>query len=54
MSLIKYGIRSIDVIDFDYPYWDTRDDTIDKCSRESLDLMYRFVLKLVYETPSYR
>ena len=54
MSLIKYGIRSIDVIDFDYPYWDTRDDTIDKCSRESLDLMYRFALKLVYEVPGYR
>ena len=54
MSLIKYGIRSIDVIDFDYPYWDTGDDTIDKCSRESLDLMYRFVLKLVYAVPAYR
>jgi hypothetical protein len=54
MSLIKYGIRSIDVIDFDYPYWDTGDDTVDKCSRESLDLMYRFVLKLVYEVPGYR
>jgi glutaminyl-peptide cyclotransferase len=54
MSLIKYGIRSIDVIDFDYPYWDTRDDTIDKCSRESIDVMYRLVLKLVYEVPGYR
>lgn len=53
MSLIKYGIRSIDVIDFDYPYWDTKHDTIDKCSRESLDLMYRFVLKIVYGISSY-
>jgi glutaminyl-peptide cyclotransferase len=53
MSLIKYGIRSVDIIDFDYPYWDTKDDTVDKCSRESLDLMYSFVLKLVYRVSSY-
>jgi glutaminyl-peptide cyclotransferase len=53
MSLIKYGIRSIDVIDFDYPYWDTKDDTIDKCSRESLDVIYRFVLQIVYHRSNY-
>jgi glutaminyl-peptide cyclotransferase len=53
LSLISYGIRSIDIIDFDYPYWDTKDDTIDKCSRESIDLMFRFALKLVYPRPHY-
>jgi glutaminyl-peptide cyclotransferase len=53
ISLIKYGIRSIDVIDFDYPYWDTADDTVDKCSRESLDTVYRFVLDLIYQRPAY-
>jgi glutaminyl-peptide cyclotransferase len=53
MSLIAYGIRAIDIIDFDYPYWDTGDDTMDKCSRESLDLMYRFALKLVYRSTNY-
>jgi glutaminyl-peptide cyclotransferase len=53
MSLIKYGIRSIDVIDFDYPYWDTKDDTVDKCSQESLELMYRFILAVVYGRPGY-
>ena len=47
-SLIKYGIRAIDIIDFDYPYWDSKDDTADKCSKESLDIMYRFALKIVY------
>jgi len=51
ISLIRYGIRSIDVIDFDYPYWDTADDTADKCSWQSLDIMYRFVLSLVYQRP---
>ena len=51
ISLIRYGIRSIDIIDFDYPYWDTADDTADKCSWQSLDIMYRFVLSLVYQRP---
>ncbi len=53
MSLIKYGIRSVDVIDFDYPYWDTKDDTVDKCSRQSLELMYRFILRVVYGRAEY-
>lgn len=51
LSLIKYGIRAINIIDFDYPYWDSSDDTIDKCSRESLDTMYRYLLRIVY--PAY-
>ncbi|UCF70811.1 MAG: M28 family peptidase [candidate division WOR-3 bacterium] len=51
ISLIKYGIRSIDIIDFDYPYWDTADDTADRCSRQSLDTMFRFILSLVYQRP---
>uniref|UniRef100_A0A7C4XF32 M28 family peptidase n=1 Tax=candidate division WOR-3 bacterium TaxID=2052148 RepID=A0A7C4XF32_UNCW3 len=48
IALIKYGIRAIDVIDFDYPYWDTGDDTIDKCSEKSLEIMYQFLLRIVY------
>lgn len=48
ISLIKYGIRAINVIDFDYPYWDTNEDTIDKCSAESLQKVYAFLLDLVY------
>ncbi len=48
MPLIKYGIRAIDIIDFDYPYWDTPEDTPDKCSKESLDIMYKFLLQIVY------
>lgn len=49
ISLIKYGIRAINIIDFDYAYWDSSEDTIDKCSKESLDTMYKFILKLVYQ-----
>lgn len=48
ISLIKYGIRAVNVIDFDYPYWDTQEDTIDKCSEESLEKIYAFLVNLVY------
>ncbi len=48
ISLIKYGLRAFDVIDFDYPYWDQEEDTIDKCSKESLDIMKKFLLSLIY------
>ena len=31
------GIRAVDLIDFDYPYWHTIQDTPDKVSAQSLD-----------------
>jgi hypothetical protein len=31
------GIRTCDVIDFEYPYWHTEADTPDKCSADSLE-----------------
>jgi|UniRef100_A0A7V3RHZ5 hypothetical protein len=48
IPLIKYGISAIDIIDFDYPYWDTPFDTVDKCSKESLDTMFKFLLRIIY------
>ena len=33
------GIPTIDVIDFDFPWWHTADDTIDKVSAESLQIV---------------
>jgi len=33
---LQRGIRAIDIIDFDYPYWHTLQDTLDKVSPESL------------------
>ena len=38
-SLQKVGIRAIDVVDFDYPAWHTKDDTIDKVSAQSLQIV---------------
>lgn len=33
---LQAGIPAVDIIDFDYPYWHTVDDTLDKVSAESL------------------
>jgi Zn-dependent M28 family amino/carboxypeptidase len=33
---LKRGIRAIDIIDFDYPFWHTTQDTLDKVSGASL------------------
>jgi Zn-dependent M28 family amino/carboxypeptidase len=33
---LRAGIPAVDIIDFDYPYWHTVDDTLDKVSPDSL------------------
>ncbi|MFZ6031392.1 MAG: M28 family peptidase [Chloroflexota bacterium] len=38
------GIPAVDIIDFDYPYWHTTADTLDKVSAESLDAVGETVL----------
>ena len=36
LPFIEKGMTAIDIIDFDYPYWHTTGDTLDKVSAESL------------------
>jgi glutaminyl-peptide cyclotransferase len=36
LPFAERGIPAVDIIDFDYPYWHTVDDTADKASPESL------------------
>lgn len=38
---LRRGFRAVDIIDFDYPYWHTTDDTLDKISAASLDAVGR-------------
>lgn len=38
------GIPAVDIIDFDYPYWHTSQDTVDKISPESLDVVGEVLL----------
>ena len=39
IPLLDAGIRAIDVIDLDYPHWHTTDDTVDKVSAQSLQVV---------------
>lgn len=48
VPLIKAGIKCIDVIDFDYAPWHTLDDTLDKCSPTSLEIVGRVLEKVIY------
>jgi Zn-dependent M28 family amino/carboxypeptidase len=36
VPFLERGIKAVDIIDFDYPYWHTAEDTADKVSADSL------------------
>ena len=48
LPFARAGIPAVDIIDFDYPYWHTVEDTVDKASPESLARVGR-VLKFWLE-----
>jgi Zn-dependent M28 family amino/carboxypeptidase len=41
LPFLEAGIPAVDIIDFDYPYWHTGEDTADKVSPESLEAVGR-------------
>jgi Zn-dependent M28 family amino/carboxypeptidase len=47
LELQKAGLRAIDVVDFDYPYWHTPDDTPDKVSAQSLQIVGDLAIALI-------
>lgn len=51
IPFVQVGIRAVDVIDFDYPYWHTTDDTLDKVSAESLKIVGDTILKWLEQYP---
>ena len=51
LELQKVGIRAIDVVDFDYPAWHTPDDTIDKVSAASLQIVGDVAIALARREP---
>jgi glutaminyl-peptide cyclotransferase len=51
LPLLTAGIDCIDLIDFDYAYWHTLDDTVDKCSPESLKIVGDVLARVVYGEP---
>ena len=48
LPLIQAGVPTINIIDFNYPHWHTVEDTPDKCSAESLEIVGRLVLDIIY------
>ena len=57
LPLIEVGIKTIDLIDFNYPdasnrYWHTTQDTPDKCSPESLEAVGTVLLHVIYKQPA--
>lgn len=49
MPLILAGIPTVDIIDFDYPYWHTLQDTPDKCSPQSLETVGKLLISILYD-----
>ena len=43
---------SLDIIDFDYPYWHTLEDTVDKCSSYTLGIVGNLVCEYLYREES--
>ena len=48
IPLLEAGIPGVDLIDFDYPYWHTLQDTPEHCSASSLATVGKVVLAWVY------
>ena len=47
VPLLDAGVHAIDVIDLDYPYWHTAEDTADKLSEHSLQVVGDVAVALV-------
>ncbi len=45
LPFINAGIKAVDVIDINYPYWHTTQDTLDKISAESLKIVGDTILR---------
>lgn len=48
LNLLEVGVPCIDIIDFDYPFWHTLEDTPANCSPESLEKVGKVVLEVIY------
>ncbi|MFH0765077.1 MAG: M28 family peptidase [Calditrichota bacterium] len=48
VPLQQIGVRAVDLIDFDYTWWHTLQDTPDKCSAESLEQVGKVLVAYLY------
>lgn len=54
IAFIEQGVRMYDIIDFEYAYWHTVEDTVDHCSADSLQTVGLCVANLVLNYASGR
>ncbi len=47
MPFLRLGVPALDLIDFNYPPWHTDDDTIDKLSAQSLEIVGSVVAEVI-------
>ena len=50
VPFIQLGIPAVDIIDLDYPYWHTAEDTLDKVSADSLERVGRTLIAYLEQT----
>jgi len=48
MPFVKAGVPALDVIDADYPPWHTDDDTMDKVSAKSMEIVGTVMLEVIH------
>ena len=53
LPFVQAGIQAVDIIDYDYPYWHTVADTVDKVSVVSLKIVGDVLLAWVMERYGY-
>jgi Zn-dependent M28 family amino/carboxypeptidase len=51
IPFVRVGIPAADIIDFDFPYWHTTQDTLDKISPYSLQIVGETILKWLKQFP---
>ena len=51
IPFVRAGIKAADIIDFNYPYWHTTQDTLDKVSPESLKIVGETILTWLEQYP---
>lgn len=49
LPLLNVGIKTIDIIDMDYPHWHTTQDTPDKCDSAAIADVGRVIAHVVYQ-----
>jgi len=48
LPFVQMGIPAVNLIDFDYPYWHTLEDTPDKCSPASLNAVGEVLVEFIW------